>query len=121
MAQAPQHRLQIATRIHHVLLRELGQGIDVERMLKQERYARDVLLVCDACRDTELPRLATDFRGAAKAMPAVAPAPGRAAQPMDWSANTSGFGVEPTRVDMHRPVGREPEAQPSWWQRLLPR
>jgi hypothetical protein len=51
--------LQIATKIHFFLMRELGKGIDVEKMLQQPRYARDVLLVCDACRGTELADLAT--------------------------------------------------------------
>lgn len=57
-------RLQIATRIHYALLRELRQGIDVGRLLKQALYARDVLLVCDACDRNDLPRLAKAFRGA---------------------------------------------------------
>ena len=54
--------LQIATKIHFFLMRELGKGIDVEKMLQQPRYARDVLLVCDACRGTELADLASTYR-----------------------------------------------------------
>ena len=58
-------RLQLATRIHYALLREIGIGIDVGRLLKQPLYARDVLLVCEACGDNhDLRRLATAFRGA---------------------------------------------------------
>jgi hypothetical protein len=57
-------RLQLATRIHFALLRELGQGVDVGRFLKHPLYARDVLLVCDACTGHDLRRLATAFRGA---------------------------------------------------------
>jgi len=57
-------RLQIATRIHYALLRETGIGIDVGRFLKQPLYARDVLLVCEACDGHDLRRLATAFRGA---------------------------------------------------------
>jgi hypothetical protein len=57
-------RLQLATRIHYALLRELGQGVDVGRFLKYPLYARDVLLVCDACSGHDLPRLAKAFRGA---------------------------------------------------------
>jgi len=57
-------RLQIATRIHFALLRQWGQGIDVSRLLKHPLYARDVLLVCDACEGNDLPRLAKAFRGA---------------------------------------------------------
>ncbi|MDP3084415.1 MAG: hypothetical protein Q8N44_12115 [Rubrivivax sp.] len=41
-------RLQIASRIHQRLRRELGQGIDAERLLADRLYARDVLLVCQA-------------------------------------------------------------------------
>jgi hypothetical protein len=57
-------RLQLATRIHYALLREIGQGIDVGRLLKHPLYARDVLLVCDACEGHDLRRLATALRGA---------------------------------------------------------
>jgi len=60
-------RLQIATRIHFALLRELGIGIEVGRLLKHPLYARDVLLVCDACTLPDLPRLATAFRGISQA------------------------------------------------------
>jgi len=56
-------RLQLATRIHYALLREIGQGIDVGSLLKHPLYARDVLLVCDACTGHDLRRLATAFRG----------------------------------------------------------
>jgi hypothetical protein len=56
------NKLRIATKIHFFLLRELGQGIDIERMLSHELYARDVLLVCEACAGTELARLAAQFR-----------------------------------------------------------
>ncbi|HSW27536.1 MAG TPA: hypothetical protein VLJ62_32560 [Burkholderiaceae bacterium] len=63
-------RLLLATRIHYSLLREIGQGVDVGRLLKHPLYARDVLLVCDACTGHDLRRLATAFRGAL--MPAAA-------------------------------------------------
>ena len=49
MNRSSNRRLQLATRIHYALLREIGQGIDVGRLLKHPLYARDVLLVCDAC------------------------------------------------------------------------
>ena len=57
-------RLQLATRIHYALLRELDCRIDISRLLKQPLYARDVLLVCDACPGNDLPRLARAYRGA---------------------------------------------------------
>jgi hypothetical protein len=57
-------RPQLAHRIHLGLMRELGQGIDVKQMLHSALYARDVLLVCQAYPDTELPQLAEHFRQA---------------------------------------------------------
>jgi hypothetical protein len=54
--------LRIANRINLLLLRELGQGIDVKRMISQPRYARDVLLVCDARPGTDIASLALHFR-----------------------------------------------------------
>ena len=64
MDRSTNRRLQLATRIHYALLREIGQGIDVGRLLKHPLYARDVLLVCEACSGHDLRRLATAFRGA---------------------------------------------------------
>ena len=64
MDRSTNRRLQLATRIHYALRRETGIGIDVGRLLKQPLYARDVLLVCDACSGHDLPRLARAFRGA---------------------------------------------------------
>ena len=57
-------RFRIATRIHHALIRELGDGIDVVMMLGREPYAREVLHVCNACGSRELVRLARHFRAA---------------------------------------------------------
>ncbi|MFY9511414.1 MAG: hypothetical protein WAQ05_10635 [Rubrivivax sp.] len=53
---------RIANRIHLLLLKELGQGIDVQRMVNQRLYARDVLLVCDARPGSDLASLAQHFR-----------------------------------------------------------
>jgi hypothetical protein len=64
MNPSSNRRLQLATRIHYALLRELGHGIEVGSLLKQPLYARDVLLVCDACTGNDLQRLAKAFRGA---------------------------------------------------------
>ena len=91
-------RLQIAARIHFMLLREIGQGIDIEQMLGQPRYERDVLLVCDACRDSELANLARQYR---QTMAPAVPAPaaeatrpgGHAPRPNEWSRATTGFGI----------------------------
>jgi hypothetical protein len=92
------NRLKIATRMHELLLREIGHGIEVERLLTRDRYARDVLLVCDACAGSELPRLAAEFRRLTPGAPGGPPPlpaahPGHATQPTDWSRDTSGFGV----------------------------
>lgn len=59
------HCLKIADRIHLLLVREIGQGLDRQRMVKEPLYARDVLLVCDAMRHTDAPFLAGHFRRAA--------------------------------------------------------
>ena len=64
MDRSTNRRLKMATRIHYALMRELGFGIDVGSLMKQPLYARDVLLVCDACSGHDLRRLATAFRGA---------------------------------------------------------
>ena len=56
------HCLKIADRIHVLLVRELGQGLDRQRMVREPLYARDVLLVCDALRLTDAPFLAMHFR-----------------------------------------------------------
>ena len=56
------HCLKIADRIHLLLVRELGQGLDRQRMLREPLYARDVLLVCDALHLTDAPFLAMHFR-----------------------------------------------------------
>ncbi|MDP2007426.1 MAG: hypothetical protein Q8K45_17265 [Rubrivivax sp.] len=56
--------LKIASRISALLQRELGQGVDPTRMLAEPRYARDVLLVCEAMPGTELAELASKFREA---------------------------------------------------------
>jgi len=89
--------LQIATKIHFFLLRELGQGIDVERMLTHRRYERDVLLVCDACKGTELATLALQYREVRalyrrlehrEAALATAGGP-----PTEWPRESTGFGA----------------------------
>ena len=95
----PPSRLQIAERIHQVLLREIGHAIEVERLVTDARYARDVLLVCDALAGGEARPLAEQFRRfpppASAALPPAGPAgaPGHARQANEWARDTSGFGV----------------------------
>ncbi len=67
---------RIANRIHLLLLKELGQGIDVQRLLNERLYARDVLLVCDAQPGTDLASLALHFRHTRAALAAAAPGTG---------------------------------------------
>lgn len=72
--------LKIALRIDALIARELGRGVDAERMLSDALYARDVLLVCDSMRDTELAIQSARFRDAMEAEPHPddAPRPARA-------------------------------------------
>ena len=62
MEETTQTQLLLATRIHHALLRHLGSGIDVGAMLVRERYAREVLYVCEGCGDAELKALGEQFK-----------------------------------------------------------
>jgi hypothetical protein len=86
-------RLQLAQRIHQLLLREIDHAIEVERLLTDPRYARDVLLVCDAVPGGELQPLVSLFREASHPVSGQPDEPGHAPQPNDWSRDTSGFGV----------------------------
>jgi len=62
------HCLTLADRIHALLVREIGQGVDRQRLLRERLYARDVLLVCDALPQSGLPGLAQQFRQALVAL-----------------------------------------------------
>ena len=72
----PDPRLALAHRIHLGLMRELGQGIDLRQLLDDDRYARDVLLVCQAYPATELAALGAAFAQLARPTPTAAPAAG---------------------------------------------
>ncbi len=85
--------MQLAQRIHQLLLREIDHAIEVERLLADPRYARDVLLVCEAVPGGELVPLAALFREASRPTAGQPDEPGHAPQPNDWSRDTSGFGV----------------------------
>lgn len=61
------HCLKLADRMHALLERELGQGLDRQRLLADALYARDVLLVCEALVASDGPVLARAFRRAAAA------------------------------------------------------
>jgi hypothetical protein len=105
------NRLHLATRIHFGLLRTLGEGIDVARMLRQRGYADLVLDVCRGVGEFSIVELADRFddataeesarecmaEAAREARRALALIPRRAppvtAQDMNWSDHTSGFGL----------------------------
>jgi hypothetical protein len=54
-------RHQIASRIHDLLMHEMGEDVDVSLMLGPPEYARAVLSLCRACGSAELGRLAEQF------------------------------------------------------------
>jgi hypothetical protein len=85
-------RAVIAQRIDLQLRRHLGEGVDAPRTLSDERYARDVLLVCDAMAGTDLPVLARQFRVAGKLGQKPQRGGHDAGPPQPWAADTSGFG-----------------------------
>lgn len=103
-------RLQLATRIHFGLLRSIGEGVDVTRMLRQRAYADEVIGICRTLLDLSLIELADRFgeltaaadarahmaQAALEARAALARLPVRrpASEPaFDWAAITSGFGL----------------------------
>ena len=98
------HCLKVADRIHLLLVREIGQGLDRQRMLKEPLYARDVLLVCDALHATDAPFLAGHFRRAAASVDEAEQAAllnkGRGFSVSDWFHSLfgapSGFDAQPT-------------------------
>ena len=79
------HCLSLADRIHAMLLREIGQGLDRQRLLREPLYARDVLLVCDALPQSGLPALAQKFRQALEAL--------EQADAADAAASRQGFSA----------------------------
>jgi hypothetical protein len=91
--------LRIANRISLLLLKSLGESIDVKRMLAEPLYARDVLLVCEAAPGSDLDSLAQHFRLAS-------------AEPVDAHGQPSGFGSESTGFGLSRPAQIESDLQP---------
>lgn len=61
----------IVSRIDLQLRRHLGQAVDAHRAVSDARYAKDLLLVCEAMEGTDLPQLATQFRAADEQMSAA--------------------------------------------------
>lgn len=99
-----QVQLRIAARIHFILKRDLGEGINVPAMLSDPGEAREVLFVCQASGNRELVSLARQFVHAGKlAAPEVA-VKADAPQDATWARNSSGFGIS-----------RPPEPEESSW------
>ena len=86
-------RLQLAQRIQQLLLRDIDHAIEVERLLFDPRYARDVLLVCEAVPGGELVPLAALFREASRPLAGRHQDPGHTPQTTDWGRDSSGFDV----------------------------
>ena len=108
---------RIADRLNAGLQRELGQGIARDRMVHEPLYARDVLLVCEALRGTELARDALKFRAAlAAAEPSLEPERSSAAAQVGFSASrffNSLFG--PVSALDSTPPGEAPPPRRSNW------
>ncbi len=115
-------RLRTATRIHYLLARQLGEGIDIGAMLKRDDYAREVLFVCEASDDPELHRLAAQFRSAPQLDATLAQRPlaaHTAAAPLDtsWGRDSSGFGVSrPPMGDVAAGARATPRRDVRWYQ-----
>jgi hypothetical protein len=111
-------RTVIVEHIDRQLRHHLGEGVDAHRTLHDARYARDVLLVCDAMKDTDLPTLARQFRAAGEHMAAEQQrrlAPGHHAGPAQpWAEDTSGFGVSRPPESAPTPA-RKPWYLPTRW------
>ena len=107
MATMPS-RLQIAQRLHQALQAEIEHGIEIERLLSEPRYARDVLLVCDALPGGELGTLAALFRAASPPAPGWTGGLGHTQHDSDWPRDSAGFGAS-------RPpaVGAPTDAEPA--------
>lgn len=101
-------RAQLAQRIQRELLREIDHDIQVDRLLDDGRYARDVLLVCDALTGGDLPTLAALFREACEPGPAAGAS--SAAGAADPSAASS-FERQATQADRPLKAGTRPPAR----------
>ena len=93
----------------------------MQRALRDERYARDLLLVCDAMAGTELPLLAHQFRAAGRLMAderrQQALMAGRdEGPPQEWAMDTSGFGVsQPPAAPQPAKSAQPADAKPPWF------
>jgi hypothetical protein len=138
--------LRIATRLHFMMRRHLDQEFEVGVLMQGGFEARAALRLC---RNSGLPELIAlaqelerahraDAKASARRAAAVAaakaaraaqrakssglPTAGRKAQDLEWSRDTSGFGLsEPPRVDLELELEFEPpaaEPKVGWLARL---
>lgn len=61
MSMTDTSRLRIASRIHDLVLHELGEDVNIALMLGPAEYSRAVLSLCRSCGSSELVRLAEQF------------------------------------------------------------
>ncbi len=55
------NRLHLATRIHFLLLRAVGEGADIGRMLRERSYADHIVMLCRSVGGESLVELADRF------------------------------------------------------------
>ena len=108
--------LRIAERIDTLTRTELRIGIDPRRMVADALYARDVLLVCDAQRSSDLSVLSQHFRVSANELS------DHSTLPSTWGQDSSSFapasGFESSSMPANLPsrpstFGTTPAAQAS--------
>ena len=108
------HSLKIAQRIDTLLREELGEGIDAQRLVDDALYARDVLLVCDAMRGSDLLLYARMFRKAAAAQSVAHPARETAGISALFSSILGPHRVAPA-AEPAPPVRGAPPPKPRRW------
>jgi hypothetical protein len=113
-------QLRIATRIHFILKRDLGEGINVAAMLSDAGEAREVLFVCQASGNPELVSLARQYVNAGK-LAKPAQAKGDAPQDAAWARNTSGFGVVTQAAELSAPEESSWRSATQWLRRSASR
>ena len=136
----PTARLRIATRLHFMLRRQLDQDFEISALVQGGFEARAALRLCRTSGQPNLIALARELerahRAEAKASarrtsatleqpssrpsihnPKRAVISGRKAQDMEWSKDTSGFGL--TLPPAHgSELDAMPQAKTSWLERL---
>ncbi len=99
----PTIRLRIANRIHFALLRHYSEDVAVITLLRDAAHAREALWVCEASGIAELVALGKQFETATRQEARAARLRGQqpnttaphanTPQDLEWSRDTSGFGL----------------------------